>query len=207
MSFNRVEIYRTLEARSVSCITYMNMWMVQSKCQEKISAKNNKAHDWGMLSCCFPSVRFHPQHSTWNSPPKSAVERREEAGTTYRGPEVRNGVRRPEYIARGFAFLLVSDAIWYLLSFWRHLRPTAILHTTLSFSFPYFSPSWQARTRCRQSCSCTTIKPHAKLQEFTPERWTALPSTRSVNYNQATRCHSPEYRNVPTPCLLHRRLT
>jgi len=58
------------------------------------------------LCCCFPSSRSHTQHSTAQcySPPKSTCERKEEAGTNYRGPEFRNGARRPGYVAYVFVF-------------------------------------------------------------------------------------------------------
>ena len=43
----------------------VNMWVVHSKGQEKISTKNLiNVRDWWMLSCCFPSGRSHPQQNT-----------------------------------------------------------------------------------------------------------------------------------------------
>jgi len=48
-----------------------------------------------------------PTHSRaqCNSSPQSTVERKKEAGTTYRDSEFRYGARRHEYFAYGFVFL------------------------------------------------------------------------------------------------------
>jgi len=76
-----------------------------------------------------------------------------------------------------------------------HLAYYAALFISLHF------PCWRYRTHSRQPCFHTASQTHTKLQEFSPGRWTALSSTRTANYNQTTRCHSPEYGNFPTPCL------
>jgi hypothetical protein len=81
-------------------LSTMNMWVVQSKGQEKISAKNsNNERDLAVLSCCFPSGRSHTHsRAQCNSSPQSNVETKEEAGTTYWGPEFRNGARGLECV-------------------------------------------------------------------------------------------------------------
>jgi hypothetical protein len=77
------------------------------------------------------------------------------------------------------------------------------LHTTLSCSFPCCSPCCQGLNPLS-----TALPPHRtitalKLQEFSPGRWIAISYRRTVNYNQATRCHNPQYGNVPTPWLCY----
>jgi len=80
------------------------MWVVECEGEEKISAINsNKAHDWGVLSCCS-----HPPHSTKQCycPPQSTIERKEEGSKTYRGPAFWNGARGLEYVVYVSVFLV-----------------------------------------------------------------------------------------------------
>ena len=113
--------------------------------------------------------------------------------------------------AYDFVFLDIISCNFVLIFFWLHFQPTTFLLPTLSFSFPYFSPPVPLFLAGTNSLLAALL-PHSTLnarqnQEFSPGRWTVLSSTRTVNYNQATRCHSPKYGNVPTPRLLHGRLT
>ena len=84
----------------------MIMWVVQSTFRRKSQLTTPTTHT--NEKCCVSAFRpVAPTHNTaqCNSSPQSTVERREEAGTTYRGPEVRNGARRSEYVAYVSVFL------------------------------------------------------------------------------------------------------
>jgi len=163
-----------------------------------------------VLSCCLPSGRSHPQQNTMQLSTAQNRREEEEAGATYRDMEDRNGARGSECIAYGFVLLDSIGYNWVFICLVKVICGQQSsceldLRTKLSFSFPYFPLAIPLFLAGPTSVSANLL-PHRittahKFQEFSTGRWKALSSTRTVNYNQATRCHIPEYGNVPKPRL------
>ena len=138
-----------------------------------------------------------PTHNTaqFYSPPQSTVERSYEVGTNYPG-------RGREYIIYVSVFLASIGCNLVVISLVDGIcgqRPSCVLRCPLHFlTFPL--PAVIEPT-LGSAVPTPHHKPPPNCRNFLLWLSTALPSMRTVNNTQATRCHSPKHCKFPTTWL------
>ena len=122
------------------------------------------------------------------------------------------GFGGPSVLHMVLSFLIVSAVIWYLFVLLTALAANSLRAYCAVLSI---SPHYPFRSALPRGPELAVGRPtatqynnrQANCRKFLLNCEQRFSSTRTVHYNQATRCHIPEYCNVPTPCLLHGRLT